>query len=301
MNKEEFILHIPVMLEEVLAVLSPKEGESYLDLTAGYGGHAVAVLKVTGAEEKAVLVDRDQFAIDQLKLKFGLRFKGVELVKSDFGSAVAVLKAERRKFDMILVDLGVSSVQLDDGERGFSFSKSAVLDMRMDQSQDLTAVKVVNEYSEADLVKILKLYGDEPRAARIAKEIIKSRPLATTSDLEAVVKKVYGGRWKDKNPATKTFQAIRVEVNDEMEQLRMLLDGVSELLNDGGRLAIISFQSSEDRMVKEFFRGRATGYDGDFKYLQKHKPSATIETVRNRRSRSAILRSAVYENKHNKN
>lgn len=287
-------LHIPVLLNETLLVLDPKKGERYLDLTAGYGGHAGEVLKSIGDEGLLSLVDRDEFAVSKLKE----RFKKANIIHKDFVAALEQLIKEGKKFDMVLADLGVSSVHLDDENRGFGFQNNSELDMRMDRTQTLTAKDVLNKYSKDDLIKILRSYGDEPKAARIASLIIENRPLNKTSELEAICKRVYPTRMK-KNPATRTFQAIRIEVNDEMNQLKEALNLIPKVLNQGARLAIISFHSLEDGIVKRFFKENSGKYDGMLKDLKVLKSSDTIDIVRNLRSRSAILRSVIYENKHN--
>jgi 16S rRNA (cytosine1402-N4)-methyltransferase len=278
-------LHIPVLLEETAAALAPKKGDRYLDLTAGYGGHAAEVIKIIGDEALATLVDRDAFAVEHLKKKF----PRARVIRSDFAAALEMLK-EEAKFDIVLADLGVSSVQLDHAERGFGFQNDSELDMRMDRSQELTAKDVLNTYRQDDLVRILRDYGDEPRAKRIAALIIEARPLNTTAQLEGLVKKVYTG-YSKKNPATRTFQAIRIEVNDEMGQLRGALESITGVLEQGARLGIITFHSLEDGVVKKFFKENSGKYDGIVKDLKVLKSSDTIDSVRNLRSRSAILRS----------
>ena len=287
-------LHVPVLLEDTVKVLSPKKGDRYLDLTAGYGGHAKEVIKIIGDESLATLVDRDDFAIEHLKKKF----TRARIIKSDFAGAIDILKKEKLKFDVILADLGVSSVQLDQPERGFGFKNDSELDMRMDRSQSLTAKEVLNNYPKNELIRILKEYGDEPRARRIVELVIENRPLNSTSQLEELVGRVYPG-YSKKNPATRTFQAIRIEVNDEMGQLRKLLSNITEVLEQEARLAIITFHSLEDVIVKKFFKENSGKYDGVVKDLKVLKSSDTIDSIRNLRSRSAILRSVIYENKHN--
>lgn len=287
-------LHIPVLLEETVEALRPQKGDRYLDLTAGYGGHAEEIIKRVGDESLATLVDRDDFAIKHLKKKF----PKARIIKSDFASAVDILKKEELKFDIVLADLGVSSVQLDQPERGFGFKNDSELDMRMDRSQELTAKEVLNNYSKEYLIRILKDYGDEPRAKRIVDLIIENRPLISTAQLEELVGRVYPG-YSKKNPATRTFQAIRIEVNDEMGQLNKLLSQINEVLEQGARVAIITFHSLEDGIVKKFFKENSGKYDGFVKDLKVLKSSDTIGSIRNLRSRSAILRSVTYENKHN--
>jgi 16S rRNA (cytosine1402-N4)-methyltransferase len=288
------VLHIPVLLEETIRALYPQKGDRYLDLTAGYGGHAEEVIKLIGDESLATLVDRDPFAVKKLKLKF----PKAEVLHIDFLGAVKFLEERGDKFNLVLADLGVSSVQLDSADRGFGFQNDSELDMRMDSKQEVTAKSILNKYSEQELFKVIREYGDEPRARRISKFIVEARPLSLTSELEAICKRVYPG-YSKKNPATRTFQAIRIEVNDELGQLRGSLAPILNLMEPGARLAIISFHSLEDRMVKRFFKNNSGGYDGVLKDLKVLKSSDTIDIVRNLRSRSAILRSVIYENKHN--
>lgn len=286
--------HIPVLLGETVETLAPKSGDKYLDLTAGYGGHASEVIKAIGDESLATLVDRDAFAVEKLKT----RFPGARVLHMDFAGALEKLKSEGAKFDIIFADLGVSSVQLNESSRGFGFQNDSDLDMRMDQSQDITARDVLNTYSESELIRVLKDYGDEPRARRIAGLIKQSRPLNSTAQLEALVKRVYTG-YSKKNPATRTFQAVRIEVNDEMGQLKKALNLIFGLLEQDARVAIITFHSLEDGIVKRFYRDNSGRYDGVAKDLKVLKSSDTIDSIRNLRSRSAILRSLTYENKHN--
>lgn len=285
-------MHLPVLLEEVLSVLSPKQGESYLDVTAGYGGHAAEVLDRTQAPEKAVLVDRDENAINELTDRFA--GSNVEIRRQDFLSASEALRSEGRTFDLILADLGVSSPHLNQAERGFAISMSGPLDMRMDQSQALTAEQVVNTYSKEQLTDILVRYGEEPKAGAIAKLIIENRPHHTTSELAELVKRVWPGHSRV-HPATRTFQALRIEVNDELGLLQRSLPVLLDLLAPGGRLAIISFHSLEDRLVKQFFAEQGGDrYDASLQVLTKRPLTASAtESVSNPRARSAKLRAAA--------
>ena len=295
MNNTPQQLHIPVLLSEALDFLKPKKGESYLDLTAGYGGHAREVIARIGAEDLAVLVDRDEFAISNLH---DLEQKGARVVHSDFLSAAEDLEAENVKFDMILLDLGVSSPQLDHLERGFSFRGENDLDMRMDQSQDLTAAQVVNHFPEKDLAKIIARYGEEsPKtAAKIAREIVFARKkvrITTTMQLADLVKKVKFGHNKI-HPATQVFQAIRIFVNDEIGQLERTLPILPNLLSKNGRLVVISFHSLEDRIVKSFLKDQNdSGIEAELKTLTKRPIAGDTYDVQNPRARSAKLRAAV--------
>ena len=283
--------HIPVLLNEVLSVLDPNEGEAYLDLTAGYGGHASEVIKRTNAGQLATLVDRDANAITELQKRFE---SDVELIHSDFLQAAEHLKAQDRQYDVVLADLGVSSPHLNTASRGFSIREDGPLDMRMDNTQQLTAATVVNEYDRQDLLRILRQYGEEPRAGRIADSIIASRPITTTHELAEVIAKQWPG-YSKVHPATRTFQAIRIEVNDELGLLKRALPIWIDLLKPGGRLAIISFHSLEDRIVKQYFTEIAgERFDTNLRLLTK-KPlmAGDTELVSNPRARSAKLRALV--------
>lgn len=289
-------LHIPVLLDSVVKLLAPKKGEKYLDLTAGYGGHAQEIISRIGDEKLATLVDRDLFAIGKLREKF----PKAEIVHSDFSEFA---KKTGETYDMILLDLGVSSVQLDQGERGFSFREDAKLDMRMDREQKLTAFDVVNKYSEKNLADVFMKYGEEKQGVsrKIARELVISRkfgPTKTTSELaEKIVKitgKMDGGKWHKTHPATKIFQAIRIEVNDELGQLREVLEQISQILNPGGRVAIISFHSLEDRIVKKYFRENNSekNMEKNLIILTKKPIDGSVEDDNNPRARSAKLRAA---------
>ena len=222
--------------------------------------------------------------------------KGAELIHADFVSAARRLIAIGKRFDMILIDLGVSSPQLDRAERGFSFSHRGPLDMRMDRRQALTAEQVVNTYSQGELERIIRDYGEErPNIARrYAAAIIKARPLATTEDLASAILKAHVGRRQRTHPATRTFQAIRIFVNDELEQVRAIMPLLPELLSQGGRVGVISFHSLEDRIVKRYFAEQAkNGYEAELRIITKHPVDGAIRDVHNPRSRSAKLRVAV--------
>ena len=291
--KEHPPLHVPVLLDMVLAKLAPQLGESYLDLTAGYGGHARAILQQTDNYTDARLVDRDDFALEHLT---DLSDKGVTLFHSDFLSAAKQLIAEGKQFNLILLDLGVSSPQLDRASRGFSFTNSGPLDMRMDRRQEKTAEQVVNTSSEQDLVRIIEQYGEERPAAarRYARAIIAARPLHSTEDLAHTIEHAYVGKWRKTHPATRTFQAIRIAVNDELMQVEKTLELIPKLLKPRGRVAIISFHSLEDRLVKRSFaEQKQAGYEAELEILTKKPIDGATYDVHNPRSRSAKLRVAV--------
>lgn len=293
MKKSDHQIHIPVLLEPVLEVIDPQSGESLLDVTAGYGGHSGAILERTLNDEDSVLVDRDQQAIKELRQMF--KGRSLQILHETFLKATQQLVEQGRQFDIIVADLGVSSPHLDNISRGFSLTKEAELDMRMDQSQALTAQQIVNEYSEADLTRILKEYGEEPKARRIARAIVEQRPITTTTQLTEVVERALKSRWQKSHPATKTFQALRIAVNDELSELEQAMPLWVKLLKPGGRLAIISFHSLEDRLVKRFIAEHAGDrYDAELRLLNKKPITATKdELVLNPRARSAKLRAVA--------
>lgn len=282
--------HIPVLLNAVIDVLQPKKGETYLDLTAGYGGHAAVVLQHVGSADLLTLVDRDQNAVDALDF---LKKQGAQIIWSDYLSAVRDLRKKGEQFDLILMDLGVSSPHLDKPERGFSFQHNGPLDMRMDQSVGTTAKELIDSLGIEELAQLLRQYGQEPHARKIAQVMVANRPFETTAQLAGLIEKTIGRRGKI-HPATRTFQALRIAVNDELRQLEHALPEVLELLRPGGRLAVISFHSLEDQLVKQFFKAEAeSGYEARLKIITKKPLSGSNEDVLNRRARSAKLRAAI--------
>ena len=284
--------HIPVLLSQVLATLDPHPGESYLDLTAGYGGHASKILDVTQQYKNSVLVDRDEFAAKYLEQKFSPR---IRIINVDFYSAVLQLLSCGETFDMILADFGVSSPQLDNGERGFSFRYDAPLDMRMDGRQQTTAYDIINKYSEKELADLFVKYGEEQRgrAAMFARVIVTHRPIHTTKELAELVRvRIHG--YSKIHPATKIFQAVRIKVNDELGQIERTLPILPQLLNANGRMGFITFHSLEDRLVKDFLKEQSSlGEESPLEIITK-KPivADTQELVINPRARSAKLRVA---------
>ncbi len=288
--KEE--LHKPVLLSEVLEVLQPKLGESYIDLTAGYAGHASKVLDVTRNYKESVLVDRDSFATEFLRGKY--ESEPIRVVNEDFYSAVLQEIQCGRKYDMVLADFGVSSPQLDMSERGFSFSKDGPLDMRMDRTQELSAATIVNKWSERALAELFVEYGEEKPgfAKMIAREIVHNRPWTSTKELADAIKGK--ARFSHTHPATKIFQAIRIVVNDELSEIEKTLPLIPKILNPGGRVAIITFHSLEDRLVKKYFKeATSLGEESPLEIINKTPIVAgNMELVINPRARSAKLRAA---------
>ena len=282
--------HEPVLLQAVIDVLRPVQGEKYLDLTAGYGGHASAVLDKLGNEKLLTLVDRDVEAIKALE-SFSKR--GARVIQKDYLAAAAEIRSEAELFDMVLMDIGVSSPHLDRPERGFSFQNEGPLDMRMDQSSGHTASDLIDSSSQEELTRILFEYGEEPHAKRIAKLMVENRPFSTTTQLAELIEGELGRRGKI-HPATRTFQALRIAVNQELTQLEQALPIVLDILKPGGRLAIITFHSLEDRIVKRFFKQESeAGYEARLKLITKKPISGATNDVFNRRARSAKLRAAM--------
>mgnify|MGYP002741829727 FL=1 len=284
-----------MLLADTLRLLAPKPGESYIDFTAGYGGHAAEVLAKTGEYASSVLVDRDSNAIKFLQQRFA--DAAVSFLHMSFADAAEQLARQGRTFDIILADLGVSSPQLDQSERGFSFLHNGPLDMRMDDRQQCSAADVVNTYSEQQLIDIITQYGEEPRARvrSIAHAIVQQRPFYETEPLAEAIAKALGGRRGNKrHPATRTFQALRIEVNQELQQVDRLLRCLPMLLRPGGRVGIISFHSLEDRRVKQFFAEDAkNGLESQFTVLTKKPIDGATYDVHQPRSRSAKLRVAA--------
>ena len=286
-------VHVPVLLESVIDMLQPQPGDQYLDLTAGYGGHARAILAKTTNYSESVLVDRDAFALSHLQ---DLERQGARTMETDFVSAAKQLIDEGKTFDMILADLGVSSPQLDRQERGFSFRLDGPLDMRMDRREERTAADIVNGYTEQNLVRVITAYGEEPRsrAIKIAKAIVANRPFTTTTELAETVKQAIGRTGSKHHPATRTFQSLRIELNRELDLVANILPLLPKLLNKGGRVAVISFHSLEDRLVKRFFKDQLdAGYEAELEMITKKPIDGSVSDVNNPRSRSAKLRAAV--------
>lgn len=294
MNREELKkLHDPVLLDKALEIIDPKVGESYLDLTAGYGGHAEAFLQITKNFKEASLVDRDNFAISNLNRFAEL---GANIVHGNFYQAAFDQVECSNQFDIVFMDLGVSSPQLDSPERGFSFAKDGPLDMRMDRRQTISAYDIVNKWSEDDLVHIFVKYGEEkPGFARsVAREIIRCRPIQKTVTLADIIKSKSRFVRSRTHPATRFFQAIRIVVNNELVELEKTLNLLPRLLKPGGRVGVISFHSLEDRIVKNYFIDQSRmGLEASLIPITKKPIQGEIYDVNNPRARSAKLRVAV--------
>ncbi|RIK10840.1 MAG: 16S rRNA (cytosine(1402)-N(4))-methyltransferase [Acidobacteria bacterium] len=256
--------HLPVMCAEVVQLMAPASGGLIVDCTLGSGGHAEALLNELEPPIDLIGLDKDEAAIARAKSRLSQFGSRADLEHADFDDLEAVLQ-QKSKQDVagILYDLGVSSPQLDRAERGFSYQRSGPLDMRMDASAPgISAREVVNEYEEAQLEKVISRFGDETSARRIAKEIVASRPIATTGELAEVVTRAIPAakRRSGRHPARKTFQAIRIEVNGELDRLESSLSQAARVLKSpGGRIVAISYHSLEDRVVKAFIASMSKG------------------------------------------
>ena len=246
--------HIPVMLSETVEALQVEPGGRYIDCTLGEGGHAAAILEKSSPGGQLLGLDADPKAIKVARSKLKRFGKSAFFVNENFNNLEGICSRYNfRPVHGILFDLGMSSLQLAEGKRGFSFQKEAPLDMRFSPDQRFSAAEIVNNFPESELATIIWNYGEEPRSRRIAKCIVKNRPLKTTSELARVVTTAINGERKRIHPATRTFQALRIAVNQEIENLRLALDQAIDILGVGGRLVVISFHSLEDRAVKEIF------------------------------------------------
>ena len=299
-------MHISVLLNESIENLSIKENGLYVDCTLGFAGHSSQILKRI-TRGCLFAFDQDKDAIKYSKTKLEKISNNYEIINTNFVNLKKELeKRNIQKVDGILFDLGVSSYQLDNDERGFSFHKDAKLDMRMNQEQEKSALEVVNEYSKEQLTKIFYEYGEEKYASSIAKNIVKEREnkkITTTLELVEIIKNSVPEKYKrNHHPARKVFQAIRIEVNQELEVLKKALVDAIDLLNPNGRLCVITFHSLEDRIVKNIFKEYSSvplvykgmpeipkEYRAKIKIIGKFKPSKD-ELNNNNRSRSAILR-----------
>lgn len=286
------IKHLPVMVKEVIEVLSPRPGGIYIDATIGPGGHTIEILRHIGPEGRIIGIDRD---METLNLAMNrIRDKRVILRKGLFSEISSItVELGISEVDGILFDLGISMLQVKDMERAFSFLSDFPLDMRMDRSRGITAEEIVNTYPLSELARILREYGEEAFADRIAMAIVRERKkkrIKTCKELAEIVSNVYRRRGRI-HPATKTFQALRIAVNNEIDELNKGLRGTISLLKKGGRLCVISYHSLEDRIVKNFMKDAEK--NGYLRVLTK-KPLAPRheEVASNPASRSAKLRGA---------
>jgi 16S rRNA (cytosine1402-N4)-methyltransferase len=247
--------HIPVLVPEVLHGLNVNPGRRYLDGTVGGGGHAVTVLEASAPDGYLLGLDRDPEAVQRAAVRLAPYGARARVVHASYVDLLAVAEREGMlPLDGVLLDLGFSSWQIDDPERGFAFSLEGPLDMRFDPGSDVTAAMLVNQLPEQDLADLLYRYGEETRSRVIARAILRARPLATTGELAEVVVQAVGRGHRRLHPATRTFQALRIAVNGELEAIETVLPDALRALAPGGRLAVIAFHSLEDRIVKRYFR-----------------------------------------------
>jgi len=302
--------HVPVLLKEAIDFLAIRRGGTYIDATVGLGGHSLEIARRLGAQGRLIGFDKDPAALEiagaVLSRRSSVVSKTADAASSDWpaielghGSFAELTNDQRpATINGLLADLGVSSLQLDDPARGFSFQAEGKLDMRMNPQAELTAEQVVNQVDEVTLANLIYEFGEERRSRRIARAIVRSRPISTTAQLAAVISAAARPMNRGKNeyarrihPATLTFQALRIFVNRELDDLRALLNAAPQLLKPGGRLVVISFHSLEDRIVKDAMREGAKL--GQYKLLTKKPVTAgEAEVDRNPRARSAKLRAA---------
>ena len=289
--------HVPVLLEEALEYLNVRPGGVIVDATLGLAGHSSEIAKRLGGKGRLICFDRDPEAmekakarLDEVRAELGSEMPEVVLEPRAFSEASSLI--EPGSLDGLLADFGVSSLQLDEAHRGFSFRSDGPLDMRMDTRSGETAGQVVNQEDENELADLIYEFGEERRSRRIARAIVRARPITSTAELAQIVSAAAPSMKGDKiHPATRTFQALRIRVNNELGEIQSLLKSAGSLLKPGGRLVLISFHSLEDRLVKDAFR--EAGRERVFEVLTK-KPvvAAEQEQMRNPRSRSAKMRAA---------
>jgi 16S rRNA (cytosine1402-N4)-methyltransferase len=286
--------HIPVLLEETIEALNVQPGGRYIDCTIGPGGHAAAILENSSPGGQLLGIDADPRAIKMAKARLNDYGESVLLVNQNFANIRSIcLKHGFLPVHGILFDLGLSSVQLERNNRGFSFSHDSMLDMRLSPRQDITAEVIINSSPENQLAEIIRDYGEERYSQRIARRIVRQRPITTSLQLAQTVEEAVGGRRGRIHPATRTFQALRIAVNQELENLKSALEQAVDLLGFNGRLVVISYHSLEDRIVKQFMLKRASGDDARLSLINKKViTSSPAEVHYNPRSRSAKLRAA---------
>jgi 16S rRNA (cytosine1402-N4)-methyltransferase len=295
--------HVPVLLKEAIDFLAVQRGGTYIDATVGLGGHSLEIAKRLGAPGRLIGFDKDPKALEIAQTVVGSRssvvgheieWPKIELVHGSFARLADDQRPTTEGVDGILADLGVSSLQFDDPGRGFSFQAEGPLDMRMNPMSEPTAEQVVNQFDERELADLIYEFGEERRSRRIARAIVRSRPIRTTAQLAAVVSaaaRPMNQAERRIHPATRTFQALRIFVNRELDDLRKLLETAPQLLKPGGRLVVISFHSLEDRIVKDAIREGAKA--GQYRVLTKKPVTASDEEIAsNPRARSAKLRAA---------
>jgi len=290
-------MHIPVLQKEVLEYLSPKPNENFIDATIGEGGHTLGILRENKPNGEVLGIEMDPQMYQRLKTQMKKFLKRLILVNDSYVNLKEIVKRYRFKANGILFDLGMSSWHIEESGRGFSFQKDERLDMRYDPKNYLTAEKIVNRYKKREIERILREYGGERFAKRIAKKICERRkiePIKTTFQLKEIIKRALPRKykWGRIHYATRTFQALRIVVNNELENLRKALPQAFEVLEPKGKLVVISFHSGEDKIVKEFLKEKAK--EGNLQILTKKPVRPTPQEIKvNPRSRSARLRVGV--------
>ncbi len=288
-------MHQPVMVEAVLRLLAPQGKSLFIDGTLGGGGHAAAVLSAAGGQARLLGIDRDPARLRQAEASLAPFAGRVRLVHGRFSEVDRLAGPDWKKVDGILLDLGISSDQVDDPARGFSFRADGPLDMRMDPGEGVSAAEILAEASEEEIADILFRFGEERRSRRIARAVCRERarePIARTGDLARLVERALGGRRGARiHPATRAFQALRIAVNRELAEIEEGLPRLWKRLAPRGRIAVVSFHSLEDRIVKTFFRRKAAAGRGVILTRRPERPSAD-EIAANPRARSAKLRAA---------
>ena len=286
--------HTPVLLEETIEALAVQPGGRYIDCTLGGGGHAADILERSAPGGQLLGIDADPDAIKTAKEKLAAYHGSTVLVNQNFVNLKSICaKHNFRPVHGILFDLGLSSLQLNGSGRGFSFRHDSPLDMRLNPRQQLTAADIVNTLSETELARLIRTFGEESRSGRIARYIVKQRPVKSTFELAEIVEQATGGRRGRIHPATRTFLALRIAVNQELENLKSALEQAAGLLGLGGRLVTISYHSLEDRIAKQFMVAEAAGDNPRLKLINKKVITPSPAEVQfNPRSRSAKLRAA---------
>jgi 16S rRNA (cytosine1402-N4)-methyltransferase len=298
-------VHHPVLYQEIITALQPRSGGKYIDCTLGAGGHAFGIMESSNPDGRLLGLDVDPQAIELARQRLSQFGKRAVIVKASYASLIEQANSiSWQKVDGILLDLGVSSMQLDTPERGFSFMVDSPLDMRFDPQNPLTAKELINSCSEEELANIIYRYGEEKHSRQIARKIVQNRPLTSTGELANLLLSIGRDRRASIHPATRTFQALRIAVNNELEILQNTLPQAVAILESGGRLAVISFHSLEDRIVKQYFRQESRdcicppktpicicGHRASLREIARQpiKPQPS-EIVSNPRSRSARLR-----------
>lgn len=285
-------MHVPVLLNEVLKYLDPHSGENFIDATVGDGGHAEALLEKTAPNGKLIAIDRDIDSISRAKINLEEFRNRIVFANDSFGNILKIVeKSGIGEIKGIVIDFGMSTGQLENSGKGFSFQKDEILDMRYDIRTPLTAEDILNDYGEAELFRIFKEFGEEPKARMVARAVAQAREcgrIKTTKELIAIIERIIRRRGRI-HPATKIFQALRIEVNGELAEIEKVLADIPKILSGGGRAAFISFHSLEDRLVKKWSKDLSK--ENIIKILNKKPVVASAEEIKiNPKSRSAKLR-----------